>query len=222
MTTLFKEKKKCLVCSKTNEYTAIGSTNQFGPPDLDTRPPEMMRSTIAFWIHRCPSCGYCAPDVSKGPSLAAQIVKSEAYLKQRGNHSYPELANRFLCWAIVQETAGDHVGAGWAAIHAAWACDDAEARAASAQCRTRATGLLRHAKANGISYAPGAGVEEAILADLLRRSGQFDQVGTICLEGLAKDPEDIVRQILVFQQALALRQDRECHTIAEVTELTTN
>jgi hypothetical protein len=57
MTTLYREKSRCAVCGIATEYTSIGSTNAFGSPDLDTRPPEMQRSTIFAWVQRCPECG---------------------------------------------------------------------------------------------------------------------------------------------------------------------
>ena len=186
MTTLYKEKETCLVCGKTSEYTAVSSTNSSGAPDLDTRPPEMMRSIIPFLIRRCPSCGYCAPQVSKGPQRAKQIAQSEIYLRQISNQSYPELANSFLCWTMIQEAMSHYAGAGWAAVQAAWVCDDSNAREASNLCRSRAIQLFRYARANGDAFAHGAGVEEAIMADLLRRSGQLDQVEALCQEGLKR------------------------------------
>jgi hypothetical protein len=41
----------------------VSTTNEIGSRDLDNRPAEMMRSTIQYWICRCPKCGYCAPDI---------------------------------------------------------------------------------------------------------------------------------------------------------------
>lgn len=75
-----------------NQYTDIGSTNEFGSPDLDTRPPEMRRSTIFAWVQRCPQCGYCACDVSKAPSQAEALVRSSEYIRQLSDSIYPELA----------------------------------------------------------------------------------------------------------------------------------
>ena len=46
MTTLVTEERKCVLCGKTNKHEIWISTNGFGAADLDTRPPEMMRSTI--------------------------------------------------------------------------------------------------------------------------------------------------------------------------------
>ena len=43
-TTLGRIDVTCTVCSAKSEQTVIGSTNAFGAPDLDLRPPEMQRS----------------------------------------------------------------------------------------------------------------------------------------------------------------------------------
>ncbi len=44
MTTIYNKKITCCLCNKESEYRGIGSTNAFGSPDLDTRPPQMQRS----------------------------------------------------------------------------------------------------------------------------------------------------------------------------------
>lgn len=38
---------KCAVCGKESEQITLASTNTFGSPDLDLRPPEMKRSTMS-------------------------------------------------------------------------------------------------------------------------------------------------------------------------------
>lgn len=124
MTTLYHEKKRCAVCGAQHEYTSIGSTNAFGSPDLDTRPPEMQRSTIFAWVQRCPKCGFCASNISKASDQAISVIRSEAYHEQLSDPSMPELANSFLCKSIIDETAGDYGSAAWSLIHAAWVCDD--------------------------------------------------------------------------------------------------
>lgn len=103
MTTLYEEKARCAVCGTETEFTGIASTNAFGSPDLDTRPPEMQRSTIFAWVQCCPECGYCSSDISKVPSQAVSVVHSPEYGKQLTDSTYPELANGFLCKAIIGE-----------------------------------------------------------------------------------------------------------------------
>ncbi|MGD0575238.1 MAG: hypothetical protein ABSB61_07715 [Anaerolineales bacterium] len=217
MTTLDWEEESCLICGKVNKCPKIASTISLGGPDLDTRPAQMVRSNIRYIMQRCPSCGYCAPRLSEGPRRIKEIVQSEAYRQQISQETYPELAKSFLCWAIIQEAVGGYSDAGWAAVRAAWVCDDAKAVEPYRLCRIRAIQLLRRSKAAGKAFAEGAGLEEAILADLLRRSGQFDQAEAACQEGLKKNPEAVIQQILALQIALAKRQDASCHRVDEAT-----
>ncbi len=96
LTTLYEKKAQGSVCGTENEYTGIGSTNALGSLDLDTRPPEMERSTIFTWVQRCPECGYCASDVSITRPRAQAVVNGEEYKDQLNDPTYPELANSFL------------------------------------------------------------------------------------------------------------------------------
>ena len=54
MTTLDKAIVTCAICGEDAEQIEIGSTNAFGSPDLDLRPPPMKRQTMAFWMQACP------------------------------------------------------------------------------------------------------------------------------------------------------------------------
>ncbi|MCR5143090.1 MAG: hypothetical protein K6C68_11315 [Ruminococcus sp.] len=48
MSTVIKEDMKCTCCGKKFGVASLESTNRFGYMDLDTRPPEMMRSTMMY------------------------------------------------------------------------------------------------------------------------------------------------------------------------------
>jgi len=217
MTTIHNIKKKCAICGKISEHSEIMSTNAFGSPDLDTRPPEMVRSTISMWVQRCSSCGYCASDISKWIEKSSEIIRSDSYKQQLNNPDFPELANAFLCFSLILESAGEYASAGWACIHAAWSCDDVGSNACAQSCRKKAVTLLQKARENGQIFAEQAGAEEAIMADLLRRSGQFKLALRICDDGLKKNPEKIISDILRFQKILISKSDIACHTIAEAT-----
>jgi Uncharacterized protein conserved in bacteria (DUF2225) len=219
MTTMFPQKETCLVCGNTSEHMAISSTNTFGSPDLDLRPPEMQRSTITHWVQRCPTCGYCASSISRGPEIAKQIVTSSEYVEQRDNPDFPALANQFLCWALIQAAAGDDANAGRAAVDAAWICDDKQAMAKADICRRKAIALFTNAKAKGQQFAGDDATEMLVLADLYRRTGQFDQVESICNDGLARHPADLMQSLFSAQRRLARNQDRQRHTVEEAMNL---
>lgn len=216
MTTIYIENKKCAICGKESKHTEIGSTNAFGSPDLDTRPPEMKRSTINMWIQTCPFCGYCSPDISELIKKASEIIHSDSYQQQLNNPEFPKLANAFLCFSLINESVGNYAGAGWSCIHAAWTCDDARSDAGAQKCRKRAVTLLQKAKENGQRFAKQDGAEEAIMVDLLRRSGQFELAMSMCKK-FTKDRKlnKLIKNILQFQKSLISKSDITCHTIAE-------
>lgn len=219
MTTLVDLQKTCYVCGNMGNYTGIGSTNTFcGTPDLDTRPPEMERSTISFWVQRCEVCGYCADDISTGTSGVVDLPKTQEYNDLLEGGSLSDLAATFLCSAMLQEAAGDQTGAGWAALHAAWVCDDAYDRPSADRCRAEALRHFNSARLAGESIADDKGIEDAIIADLLRRSGQFDETLEHCGDSLSRPCEPIIDGMLRFQIALAQRKDANCYTIAAARE----
>jgi len=215
MTTLYVAKAKCAVCGTETEYTEIGSTNSFGSPDLDTRPPEMQRSTIFAWVQRCPECGYCAPDVTKATPRASSLVRSPEYARQLVDSTYPELANSFLCKALLDESSGDFAGAAWSQIHAAWACDDAERDGPAKTCRSNAAGMIRKALENGQQIAGQDGAETAIQIDLLRRAGRLNEARKLIQTQRPAITEDIILKILAFQETLIAGGDEARHTISE-------
>lgn len=213
MTTFREESRICVLCGKSSTQTILTSTNTFGPSDLDSRPPEMARSTINMWIQRCPSCYYCAPDISEAPEKAGETVKSSEYRKQFRNSSYPKLANRFLCYALVAEAASDYINAGWASLHAAWVCDDSSNIDGIKGCRQKAATLFLTGKENKQRFMKSKGEEELLIVDLLRRCGEFQRALTFCDAGLKRKPGGLIEDCLNFEKELIDRIDSECHSI---------
>ena len=216
MTTLNEEKKECTICGTSSIHMEIISTKALGSSDLDARPPEPERSSIDYWIQRCPACGYCAPDISKGDKEISNIILSDPYKKQLKNPEFPDLANSFLCWALILEEESQFKIAGWTVVKAVWACDDAGNNDAAQACRKRAVSLLHKAREKGQWFADHAGTEEALIVDLLRRSGQFELALSMCDERLEKEPEKFIHDVLVYQKNLIEKADVDRHTTSEI------
>jgi len=215
MTTVFDKEVRCYLCSAENKFTGIGSTNTTGSSDLDTRPPEMARSTIFALVQRCPECGFCASDLAAPRPGAADVVSTKEYKRQLHDPKYPGLANSFLCQALIDSACGEFSAATWALIHAAWVCDDSGRPDQAVVSRQRAAGMLAVAEEHGQQIAKPEGASTVILADLLRRSGRLDDARrTIAARGDMSIEDSIVR-ILDFQTALIDKKDMLCHTIAE-------
>lgn len=215
MTTEYQERIRCAVCGAENEFTEIGSTNAFGSPDLDTRPPEMERSTLFASVQRCPECGFCASNVGEAPPVAKSLVRETAYQAQLNDRAYPELANSFLCKAALDKKTGGYASATWDLIRAAWACDDAEQPDQATTCRDMAAKMLVEAEKHGQQVSEQEGASTALLVDLLRRAGEYDRARECLATRRASVTEEVILRILDFQAALIAKADNSCHTIAE-------
>jgi len=215
MTTLYEENVQCCVCGAKNKFSGIGSTNALGSADLDTRPSEMKRSTIFAWVQRCPECGYCAFNVGSPLEGAKSVVRSIEYKKQLEDSTFPELANSFLCKAMIDRESKDYSAATWALIYAAWVCDDSGHASQATACRKRAADMLAIAEEQGQQMLHQEGADTAVLVDLLRRSGQFEKARQVIEKRRGSISEDIIAYVLDFQIALIDKQDLSCHTIDE-------
>lgn len=221
MTTIFQEEVNCGLCGHGQVVDEIGSTNSFGAMDLDTRPPEMRRSTMAYWVHECEECGYVAPELEKTVATDAKRVATPDYRQALSRGDRAKLANRFVCRALLEEAAGDLVSAGWRRLHAAWACDDADQAEEARVQRLAALDLFAQARAAGQHAMKSVeGGDELLLADIARRAGEFGRALEFCAAGLAlPEVPAFVTSLLMLQQALVRARDTACHTVAEADEV---
>lgn len=217
MTTIFEEEVTCGLCGHRQTVSEIGSTNSFGAMDLDTRPPEMRRSTMSHWVHECQECGYVAPELEKTVATDAKRVATTDYRQALSRGDRAKLANRFVCRALLEEAAGDLVSAGWRHLHAAWACDDAEQAEEARVQRLAALELFERARAQGAHAMKSvAGGDELLLADIARRAGQFERALQYCAAGLAlPEVPAFVTSLLMLQQDLVRARDTGRHSVDE-------
>lgn len=214
------EKIRCHVCEAESEHGVARRAAEEGAPDLDTRPPETLRSTMPAWVQRCPSCGYCAPDLAAGGPRGARVVRAAAYQALVADTTRPPLANSFLASSTVLEGGAAFADAGWQAVYAAWACDDAGDDIAATECRLRAVELFASALLVRQEVAIDPGGADAVIADLLRRAGRF--VEAIARVEAINDRPILkpTRRVLRYIAALAARGDRGAHSAAEAPPLT--
>jgi hypothetical protein len=98
---------RCGVCGTESRQPAFRPGPPEQAPDLDLRPGEPLRSTMARWLQHCPSCGYTAPDISRAHPAAAQAVQAAPFRALMAEATHPPLARRFLAWAhVLEETGG--------------------------------------------------------------------------------------------------------------------
>ncbi len=209
----------CANCQHEDDYIDWASTHSFGSPDLDTRPPADYRSALnQMLVKKCNNCGYCNTKIDECLENINEIVKSVAYQNQLKNIQFPEKANQFLCKSIVLEKTLDLENAAWASLHAAWNCDDNEKYVQSKYCRIRAIELFSIAKATTTLNFKKDGDFSVLLVDLYRRTEQFDIASKICEIRLTKEKDELLKQILMFQQSLILLKEIKMYKIQNAVD----
>ncbi len=212
MTTFGFRSKTCAVCGTTTSFSVINSTNAFGSPDLDLRPPEMKRSTMSMWVHQCPECGYAAADIEEKPSFDRSFLETEAYRTYDGLKLENWTAQRFYHNYQCAAKEGDEVTASMALLRAAWCCDDDGEAELARKLRKMSVEIID-------SYFPKLDEGERkdtlrlIRADMLRRSRQFERLG----KEYSPDQfeEGVLRQVAAFELKLAAAGDDKGYRVVE-------
>jgi hypothetical protein len=150
------------------------STNRFGEPDLDGRPPNMARSTMSAWLHECEHCGYPFHEREADAGDVGPALESKAYRALDAKRGDGRFANRCLRRALIDEYWNDSKEAARHLLWAAWECDDRRDVDEARRHRSRAADLLLPF----LSARPYQAEEtdrRLRLIDLLRRSRRWDE-----------------------------------------------
>jgi len=140
------------------------------------------------------------------------VVQSELYKNQLNDDNFPELANRFLCSSLISQNISEYAEAGWDCVKAAWVCDDENNNDSAKKCRLKAVALFNKAKEHDQEFSQSEGL---LIADLLRRSGEFYLARDYCKEELEKETDETLLKIIKFEKMLIDNYDSACHTIDE-------
>jgi len=215
---MHEKKVECCVCGKKSNHDVVRSSYSHGSSDLDTRPSEMMRSTIYYSIQRCPPCGYSASDLSECSGDVKVHVESKEYQEIIGNKLIPKVAASFLALSYEKQQTHQYSESAWAAIHAAWICDDKNKQKASKEYRKKAISMIESANSHSQNMGDQAGATEALTIDLMRRAGMFEQASKLAEETKTKDIEEIILQIIAYEESLIKINDIDSHTVSEALE----
>ncbi len=209
MTTFASVLVQCPICGNKWESAALTSSNAFGSMDLDTRPPEMARSTMCFWLYECPECGYVARNMNGKATIGKEFLKTEKYVTCDGYTFENSLAKAFYRHHLIMLESGEIMPAITSLLHTIWVCDDA----GDENALTLREKLAEMTEARLKNYCDP---ELYIMrADALRRSYQFDRLISE-YEG-KKFYNKLVDQIVSIQIKLAKKKDAGCYTVDEAT-----
>jgi len=198
---------RCAVCGTGSRQPPFRPDPPEQAPDLDLRPGEPVRSTMARWLQQCPGCGYSAPNITRAHPAAAQAVAAAPFRALLADASHPPLARRFLAWAHVLEETGALHAAAEATLHAAWVADDLGKEELSRFWRLEAVALWRG--------GPPLDAEQTVrVIDCLRRAGAWSDAGHTAEILAASNPPEAVAQVAALEMRLIAAEDAGRHTVA--------
>lgn len=202
-------KRVCAVCGRESRQTVLASASMFGSPDLDLRPPRMKRDTMLWWVQECPLCGYVSSDIAAKSCVTVEWLKSSDYKSCSGIPFLELLAKRFYRHYLISKKDNNTRSAFYAALYAAWVCDDAYDEDNARKCRLLALGevdeLLSAAYDENLAM---------MRADILRRAGEFDAVVSD-YEGKVFS-SDLFNRIIAHQISRARERDASCYKVSDV------
>lgn len=220
MTTQAADAFQCAICDRVSIQGVIMSTNAFGSPDLDLRPPPMERYTIDHWVQECPHCGYCAPEISKRITGAGKVVRSKHYrgILKKPRKGGSSLINQFLCASALYEHAGDMAAATWMSLFAAWTADDAtRGKAKAVRARTRVLDLVDRLHAQGGHLHEDPVWDAMQMIDVARRAKEFGRAKSLIAE-LAEVETEPFPALVAFQGERVTARDTAAYTFKEAME----
>lgn len=197
----------CAVCGTESRQNSFRPGAPEQAPDLDLRPGAPVRATMPRWLQQCPHCGYAAPDITQAHPAAAQAVGAANFRALLNDTSHPQLARRFLAWALVLEETGALHAAAEATLHAAWTADDLGKEELARLWRLEAVALWRS--------GPPLDAEQTVrVVDALRRAEEWEDAAHTARRLLREDPPDAVSQVLLLELRLIEAGDTTRHSIA--------
>jgi len=198
---------RCAVCGTGSRQPPFRPNPPEQAPDLDLRPGEPVRSTMARWLQQCPSCGYAAPNITKAHPAAAQAVAAAPFRALMAEVTHPPLARRFLAWAHVLEETGALHAAAEATLHAAWVADDLGKDDLARLWRLDAVALWR-------GGAPLNHEQTVRVIDALRRAEAWGDAAATADQLGETDAPEAVAQVVNLEIRLIAARDASRHTVA--------
>lgn len=212
MSTIQRVERTCAVCGKVSNHMVFVSTNAMGSPDLDQRPPEMQRSTMPRWVQECPHCGYVSKSLEDRTRVDEAWLRSEEYVGCSGIEFPSNLARRFYRFYLINRFDGSHAPAFYAALYAAWECDDRGDRENAVRCRKLAL------KEMDVLWEQVKSDEALMVwrADLMRRAGLFEELLREYTPMTWQ--EELHGKIIAFQLRKARTGDDRCYRVRDVED----
>lgn len=204
---------KCNICGRSNEITVLAMASAQGTADLDFRPPEVRRSAMPLWVHKCDYCRNVFSTTDPMPEYEEKYVDSKEYVNCAGIAGLSELGKRFVKLALIYQHCKDYRRAGDAFLCAAWTCDDERLDVTAIVCRKRALACYNEVDVSTLAKRELPELKLRVV-DVLRRAGMFEEAAAFA--GHLKFKTEQYIRIRDFQIIKAKAGDKGCYRLEDV------
>jgi len=209
---------KCVVCGEVNEFKDVASVSANGFYDLDMRPPAQKRDAIIYEVQVCKKCFYVNNSIDELiDKRVFEIIKSEKYLTIAKKDINTAAKGYLLLGEIFKYS--DIEVSGWNYLKAAWVFDDLRQYDEAVDARKQAIGYFKQL----LGGLEGGRREQAkaVVVDLLRRTGDFENAIKLANELLeeTKDKKAFVIAAMKTQILLSKDEDDGCCNMEDVDEI---
>ncbi|AKF85429.1 hypothetical protein MFUL124B02_12520 [Myxococcus fulvus 124B02] len=214
-----KQPVTCAVCANESKHRPPRHSTSRELPELDGRPEGQAFSNLRLNLHVCPTCGYCAEDLSTAHPSADDVVRSEAYRALSNGLGRAIAVRQVLRRVMLADATGDHDDAVSARLLAAWVLEICEKAKPARQYFSEAADLMlaapppAHWEPSGdVDWKGWRGLQRV---DVLRRANRHDEA----LREVARVREvrtsALVDRLLTFEEAAIAQGDTESRTVRE-------
>ncbi|MEG1805662.1 MAG: hypothetical protein RR327_04620, partial [Clostridia bacterium] len=165
---------RCANCGETVEFQIPSNWRDAEVKDLDGRPKETEKFSIARAVQRCPKCHYVSFDVSKNILIDKTILSTPEYNEILDNNLLPESVNNYLAIGYVYEKQEEFYHSSHAYLCASWLLESiGKLKDSKSLLEKSAFCMLQYINSKSFKASPDMSAF-ACAVDFLRQIYKFD------------------------------------------------
>ena len=188
-----------------------------GSYDLDLRPPPMQRFTMDSWIEICENCGFVWHDLGDqkiDKNIIREVMTSEQWIFLCSKEEII-LSLNFEKYALMCIALAGAKEEALAYKYAAWAADDEFNEVKATAYRIKSVNAFFRAIEDSLSDEHELSKIRAIVADLLRVAGQFEDCVKFSKDSMREVNDENILKVLRFQAQIANLHDANIYKVED-------
>ncbi|MEG1519785.1 MAG: hypothetical protein RR458_02240, partial [Clostridia bacterium] len=209
---------RCANCGETVEFQIPSNWRDAEVKDLDGRPKETEKFSIARAIQKCPKCHYVSFDISKNTIKDKDILTTPEYNEILENRSLPEVVNNYLALGFAYEKQEEFYNSSRAYLCASWLLESiGKVKDSKSLLEKAAFCLLLYINSKPFKENPDLAAFLCAV-DVLRQIEKFDNAKKLANFAIKKTKTAPEKNILEYELLLCSEKISQSKEIPEYIE----